>query len=172
MAETTTVQRAEEPMRPTTYGSALDQIQDTFNALSRKAYEIFEGNGREFGRDMENQFQAERELLHSVHASVEESDDALAVKAEVPGFTEKEPFAQSNALRFRAPPATHESGHFYFAQTGHSHFAPAQNPGTAGQGMGSVTIQALNFFLQSFLFARVSGSSQSEKQHTVRRRFV
>jgi hypothetical protein len=21
------------------------------------------------------------------------------------------------------PPATHESGHFYFAQTGHSHFA-------------------------------------------------
>src|SRR6266849_3362892 len=30
---------------------------------------------------------------------------------------------QSDALRFHGPPATHESGHFYFAQTGNSHFA-------------------------------------------------
>ncbi len=31
--------------------------------------------------------------------------------------------AQSDSLRFHGPSAIHESGHFYFAQTGHSHFA-------------------------------------------------
>jgi len=90
MAETAAVRRAEEPMKPIKYGSVLDQIQDTFNALSRRAYEIFEGNGRAFGRDWEDWFQAERELLHPIHVSVEEFDDSFAVKAEVPGFSEKE----------------------------------------------------------------------------------
>jgi HSP20 family protein len=89
MAETAAVKRAEEP-KPIKYGSVFDQIQDTFNALSRRAYEIFEGNGRAFGRDFEDWFQAERELLHPVHVSIEESDDSLALKAEVPGFSEKE----------------------------------------------------------------------------------
>jgi len=90
MAETAAVRRAEEPMKPIKYGSVFDQIQDTFNALSRRAYEIFEGNGRAFGRDWEDWFQAERELLHPVHVRVEEFDDSFAVKAEVPGFSEKE----------------------------------------------------------------------------------
>ena len=90
MAETAAVKRAEEPMKPIKYGSVFDQIQDTFNALSRRAYEIFEGNGRAFGRDWEDWFQAERELLHPVHVSIEEFDDSFAVKAEVPGFSEKE----------------------------------------------------------------------------------
>ncbi|PYU66824.1 MAG: hypothetical protein DMG49_20840 [Acidobacteria bacterium] len=90
MAETAAVKRAEEPAKPIKYGSIFDQIQDTFNAISRRAYEIFEGNGRAFGRDVEDWFQAERELVHPVHVSIEESDDSLAVKAEVPGFSEKE----------------------------------------------------------------------------------
>lgn len=89
MAEIAAVKRAEEP-KPIKYGSVFDQIQDTFNALSRRAYEIFEGNGRTFGRDLEDWLQAERELFHPVHVSIEESDDSLAVKAEVPGFSEKE----------------------------------------------------------------------------------
>src|SRR5512137_27245 len=90
MTETAAVRRAEEPMKPIKYGSVFDQIQDTFNALSRRAYEIFEGNGRALGRDWEDWFQAERELLHPVHVSVEAFDDSFAVKAEVPGFSEKE----------------------------------------------------------------------------------
>ena len=35
MAETAAVKRAEEP-KPIKYGSVFDQIQDTFNALSRR----------------------------------------------------------------------------------------------------------------------------------------
>jgi HSP20 family protein len=89
MVETAAVKRAEEPSL-VKFASAFDQIEDTFNALSRRAYEIFEGNGRAFGRDLEDWFQAEREVLHPVHVTIEESDDSLAVKAEVPGFSEKE----------------------------------------------------------------------------------
>jgi HSP20 family protein len=90
MAETAAVKRAEEPAKPIKYGSIFDQLQDTFNAISCGAYEIFDANGRAFGRDLEDWFQAERELLHPVHVSIEELDDSLAVKAEVPGFSEKE----------------------------------------------------------------------------------
>jgi HSP20 family protein len=90
MAQTAAVKRAEGPPQPVKYGSVFDQMQDLFNALSRRAYEIFEVNGRAFGRDLEHWFQAERELLHPVHMNIEEFDDSFAVKAEVPGFTEKE----------------------------------------------------------------------------------
>ena len=90
MAETAAVKRAEEPMKPIKVGSIFDQVQDTFNTLSRRAYEIFESNGHAFGRDLENWFQAERELLHPVHINIEESDNSITVTAEVPGFSEKD----------------------------------------------------------------------------------
>src|SRR5713226_1505887 len=40
-------------------------------------------------------------------------------------YSQAVPFSltQGDSLRFHGAPATHESGHFYFAQTGHSHFA-------------------------------------------------
>ena len=74
MGEATAMKRVEEPTKPVKYGSLFDQVEDTFNALARRAYEIFEGNGRAFGRDLENWFQAERELLHPVPVNVTESD--------------------------------------------------------------------------------------------------
>jgi HSP20 family protein len=90
MGEGTAVKRAEEPIKPTKYSSLLDQVEDTFRALSSRAYEIFESHGRAFGRDLDNWFQAERELLHPVHVHIAESDGSIEVKAEVPGFSEKE----------------------------------------------------------------------------------
>lgn len=90
MGEATAVKRAEEPTKPIKYVSLFDQIDETFKALARRAYDIFDGNGRVFGRDLDNWLQAERELLHPVHLNVAESDNSFTVKAEVPGFTEKE----------------------------------------------------------------------------------
>ena len=90
MAETTAVRRAEEPIRPIKYGSLFDQLEDTFNTIARRAYEIFEANGRAFGRDLEHWFRAERELLHPVLVNVTETDGSFEMKAEVPGFNEKE----------------------------------------------------------------------------------
>jgi HSP20 family protein len=90
MPEATAVKRVEEPAKTTPFVSLLDQMEDTFSALTRRAYDIFEGTGRAFGRDLDNWLQAERELLHTVPVNLTESDAAFEVKAEVPGFTEKD----------------------------------------------------------------------------------
>ena len=68
----------------------LDQMFESFDAISRRAFEIFENNGRSDGHDLEDWFKAEKELLHPVHLEITESDDSISVKAEVPGFNEKE----------------------------------------------------------------------------------
>ncbi len=90
MGEAIAVKRVEEPTRPIRYASLFDQMEETFNALTGRAYEIFESNGHAFGRDLENWFQAEKELLHPVPVNITESDESFEVKAEVPGFNEKE----------------------------------------------------------------------------------
>jgi HSP20 family protein len=69
---------------------ALDRIQQTYDSIARKAFEIFENNGRWFGHDLEDWFRAESELLHPLHLEMTESDDDLTVRAEVPGFSTKE----------------------------------------------------------------------------------
>lgn len=69
---------------------ALDRIQQTYDSIARRAFEIFDNNGRWFGHDLEDWFRAESELLHPVHLEMAESDDDLTVRAEVPGFSTKE----------------------------------------------------------------------------------
>jgi HSP20 family protein len=88
----TAVQVAKQPtsVTPIAFENLFERANSMLNAISRRAYEIFESNGRLFGRDLEDWFRAERELLHPVHVHVTESGDALEVKAEVPGFSEKE----------------------------------------------------------------------------------
>ena len=72
-------------------GSDLfDRIQEMSNSIARRAFEIFEGRGRALGRDLEDWLQAESEFLHPVHLDIAESDEALTVRAEVPGFSAKE----------------------------------------------------------------------------------
>jgi HSP20 family protein len=68
----------------------FERANSIFEEISRRAYEIFEGNGRMNCRDLDNWFQAERELLHPVHIQISESGETLEIKAEVAGFNEKE----------------------------------------------------------------------------------
>jgi HSP20 family protein len=68
----------------------FERANSIFEEISRRAYKIFEGHGQVFGRDLEDWFQAERELLHPVHIHLSETADVLEIKAEVPGFNEKE----------------------------------------------------------------------------------
>jgi HSP20 family protein len=67
-----------------------DAVSDTMNAFSesiaRRAFEIFQDRGQVDGQDLNDWFHAEAELFHIAHLCVFESDDALAVCAEVPGF--------------------------------------------------------------------------------------
>jgi HSP20 family protein len=88
----TAVQVAKEPtaLKPPAPESFFDRANAIFNAISQRAYDTFESNGRSLGHDLDHWFQAETEFLHPVHIDVTESGDALNIKAEVPGFNEKE----------------------------------------------------------------------------------
>lgn len=64
----------------------IDHVQKLSAEVARRAYEIFEENGRKVGLDVAHWFQAESELLHPVHIRVAETNEAITVRAEVPGF--------------------------------------------------------------------------------------
>jgi len=78
------------PMKLLPGSDLFDRIQELSTSIARRAFEIFEGRGRALGHDLENWLRAESEFLHPVHLAVAESDDALTVRAEVPGFSAKE----------------------------------------------------------------------------------
>lgn len=67
--------------------SSVREIQ---NSISRRAFEIFEANGRLLGRDLEDWLQAESELLYPVSLDISESDGALVVRGALPGFKAKD----------------------------------------------------------------------------------
>jgi HSP20 family protein len=70
--------------------NAIDRFQQVFDSIEKRAFEIFNNNGRWFGRDLSDWLQAESEILHPLHLEIAETDEALTVRAEVPGFTAKE----------------------------------------------------------------------------------
>lgn len=67
-----------------------ERMNEAFNAVAHRAFEIFDGRGRAFGLDLEDWFKAEGELFHPVHVQMAVSEEALEVHAEVPGFKENE----------------------------------------------------------------------------------
>ena len=73
------------PVKQSATGDVFDRIQQTYDSIARRAFEIFDNNGRWLGHDLEDWFRAESELLHPVHLEIAESDDNLTVRAEVPG---------------------------------------------------------------------------------------
>jgi len=77
-------------LRPVPYDDLFDRVNELYDSIARRAFEMFEGNGRIFGRDLEDWFRAESEVLHPVHIEVSDAGDSLSVRAEVPGFTTKD----------------------------------------------------------------------------------
>jgi HSP20 family protein len=78
------------PLRIVEFNEFPVRAQRIFDTIARRAFEIFEASGRAFGHDLEDWFQAEAELLHPVHAELVDTEGALELRAEVPGFTEKD----------------------------------------------------------------------------------
>ena len=66
--------------------SLIDRVNQIYQTIARRAFELFENEGGPPGRDVQHWLQAEAELLHPVPVNVTEADDALTVQAEVPGF--------------------------------------------------------------------------------------
>jgi HSP20 family protein len=78
------------PIKQTETENVFERIQQTYDSIARRAFEIFDNNGRWFGHELEDWFRAESELLHPLHLEISDSDDSLTVRAEVPGFNTKE----------------------------------------------------------------------------------
>ena len=82
-------QRGMEPKHvPTT--DHLNPMDGVSESIERRAFELFQARGGVNGSDLDDWLRAEAELLHSAHVQLYESDDALAVNAEVPGFRAEE----------------------------------------------------------------------------------
>ena len=82
--------KAPVPVRQPATSDVVDQVEQIYDSIARRAFEIFNNNGRWLGHELEDWFRAESELLHPVHLEIAESDDSLTVRAEVPGFSTKE----------------------------------------------------------------------------------
>lgn len=78
------------PFRATEFENIFNRLQEIQKMISHRAFELFEEGGRIFGRDLDDWFRAESELLHPVNVSIEETEEGLRVEAEVPGFKAEE----------------------------------------------------------------------------------
>ncbi len=76
-----------KPLSITEFWSDLDKLM---NQVRQRAYQLFESRGRGDGRDLEDWFKAEMELVKPVPLEITEKDNVLHVRADVPGFKEEE----------------------------------------------------------------------------------
>ncbi|HYL82860.1 MAG TPA: Hsp20/alpha crystallin family protein [Candidatus Angelobacter sp.] len=65
-------------------------MQEFFDLVARRPFELLGATPRFFTRELENWFKPEPELFRPVNLKLFETEEALLVRAEVPGFTEKE----------------------------------------------------------------------------------
>src|SRR5262249_45791319 len=66
------------------------RMNELYDTISRRAFELFERDGGVWGRELEHWFEAESEILHPAHVRVSETNDLVTVRAEVPGFNADE----------------------------------------------------------------------------------
>ncbi len=67
-----------------------NQFSQVYDVITRKAFDIFESRGRVPGHELEDWLLAESELLHPVPLNITELNDGYIVRAEVPGFRDKD----------------------------------------------------------------------------------
>jgi HSP20 family protein len=65
-------------------------MRDVYGTLARRAYELFEGRGRQHGYHLEDWLHAESEFLNPVRVEIDEADNELILRADVPGFREED----------------------------------------------------------------------------------
>jgi HSP20 family protein len=66
------------------------RFNEFFETIARMPFELMEWKPRFFGREFEHLFRPEHEYFRPVHLKLYETPQALVLRAEVPGFTEKE----------------------------------------------------------------------------------
>ena len=66
------------------------QMQEFFDLVARRPFELLGATPRFFTRELENWLKPEPEAIRPVYLKLYETEEALIARAEVPGFTEKE----------------------------------------------------------------------------------
>ena len=68
-------------------GSALADLAEQIQQdIARRAYEIFEQRGYTHGDDLSDWFQAENEIVRSVHADVKDTGKQISLRVDVSNF--------------------------------------------------------------------------------------
>ncbi len=65
-------------------------VEEFFDMIARRPFELLEKRPLLFGRELEHLWKTEPELLRPLYLKLYETEENLVVRAEVPGFTEKE----------------------------------------------------------------------------------
>jgi HSP20 family molecular chaperone IbpA len=68
----------------------FELAQELNELIAQRAYELFEAKGCAHGHDCENWLYAQSEILLSIPVEVSETETELTIRADVPGFTEKD----------------------------------------------------------------------------------
>lgn len=66
------------------------QVEEFFEMVARRPFELLEKRPLFFGREMEHLLRGEPELTRPILLRLYETEESLVVRAEVPGFTERE----------------------------------------------------------------------------------
>ena len=79
-----------EPVAIRKISSILDEMNQMHDHIMRRAYDIFERNGRVFGRDLDHWLQAERELLWEPALELREADGEFVLEVALSGVDPKD----------------------------------------------------------------------------------
>ena len=66
------------------------QVEEFFEMVARRPFELLEKRPLLFGRELEHLIRGESELTRPILLKLYETEESLVVRAEVPGFTERE----------------------------------------------------------------------------------
>ncbi len=68
----------------------FQELEGLTDKLAKRAFGLFRERGSFDGRDLDDWFQAESELLKAVPIEISEPIDSYTIRAEVPGFAAKD----------------------------------------------------------------------------------
>src|SRR5258708_13465970 len=89
------------PVKSARIEGSLERLEHLNDVISRRAFELYEKEGRVDGQHLRHWLEAEREVLHPVDMKLEEADGEFVGRAELPRF-----MASALEVNVEPPPAT------------------------------------------------------------------
>lgn len=68
----------------------FEEMENIYTNIAKRAFDFFDQRGRVFGHELEDWFRAETEFLRRIPIEIAETENEVNIRAEVPGFTEKD----------------------------------------------------------------------------------